>query len=562
MKPKRLAITISGAVSLGSYEAGVLYEVFTAIDAHNRTAANAEDRIEIDVLTGASAGGMTAAIAAQLLIGKDTPHWRADDNPFYNAWVKRIDLSGLARMRDSEDPMQSLLSSDCVAEIAGEVLPGQFAATARHSAAPQSGDIWLGLALSNLTGVDYAANALNGGEFIYTRYQDRLVRNAATAQANDWEEIRLAALACGAFPIAFRVRELIRRYEEYFGGDTKTTWTRQFAYTDGGVFDNQPLGMARNLVAKLDRPGDNDSRFYLFVSPWPKSSSIGSQPLQAKDATFFSTTKALISAVFNQGRFQDWIMAESVNDSLSLLNTRAEQLALLMLNDNSVAGALGPAAKLLAQQFIGGPPLAATAAADTPSLDDERDRLRKEFARLGDDGRDYARELEDSIGRDATHAWLDALLVLEYAGRLRDKAEMVIYDITADNHELAGWKINAFAGFFDERFRQHDYEVGRQKTRDWLKSLSSGNGKSGIPSLGPINYAPVPEQLPSKSSSLVRDLQLKDMPKGPRRLLRDLAMQRINRLIDEYIKAWVVGPLVRMWLKGKVADVIGKKLEL
>ena len=145
MKPKRLAITISGAVSLGSYEAGVLYEVLTAISAHNIAVKNEGERIEIDVLTGASAGGMTAAIAAQLLIGKDIHQFQANDNPFYNAWVKRIDLSALALMRTGEDPMQSLFSSDCVAEIATEVLPGQFTATARHPATPQNGDIWLGI---------------------------------------------------------------------------------------------------------------------------------------------------------------------------------------------------------------------------------------------------------------------------------------------------------------------------------------------------------------------------------------------------------------------------------
>jgi hypothetical protein len=33
--PKRLAITIAGAVSLCSYEAGVLYEVLDAIHQHN-----------------------------------------------------------------------------------------------------------------------------------------------------------------------------------------------------------------------------------------------------------------------------------------------------------------------------------------------------------------------------------------------------------------------------------------------------------------------------------------------------------------------------------------------
>ena len=56
--PKRLAITIAGAVSLGSYEAGVLYEVLDAIHQHNCVPGTPdEERIEIDVLTGASAGG-------------------------------------------------------------------------------------------------------------------------------------------------------------------------------------------------------------------------------------------------------------------------------------------------------------------------------------------------------------------------------------------------------------------------------------------------------------------------------------------------------------------------
>jgi len=38
--PKRLSITISGAVSLGSYEAGVLYEVLQAVAAQNRSASS------------------------------------------------------------------------------------------------------------------------------------------------------------------------------------------------------------------------------------------------------------------------------------------------------------------------------------------------------------------------------------------------------------------------------------------------------------------------------------------------------------------------------------------
>jgi hypothetical protein len=41
--PKKLAPTIAGAVSLGSYEAGVLYEVLDAIDQHNTNPATTDD---------------------------------------------------------------------------------------------------------------------------------------------------------------------------------------------------------------------------------------------------------------------------------------------------------------------------------------------------------------------------------------------------------------------------------------------------------------------------------------------------------------------------------------
>ena len=61
--PRKLAIVISGAVSLGSYEAGVMYELLEAIALHNESVGSDHpDRVEIDVITGASAGAMTAAI--------------------------------------------------------------------------------------------------------------------------------------------------------------------------------------------------------------------------------------------------------------------------------------------------------------------------------------------------------------------------------------------------------------------------------------------------------------------------------------------------------------------
>src|ERR1700735_3593543 len=112
MPVKYLALTIAGAVSLGSYDAAATYEILDAIRQHNEhpdTIANG-DFIRIDVLTGASAGGMTAAILAQkLLFSKDlfvaaggvsAPY----NNPLYNTWVKGIDLKGLLASVDKPLP--------------------------------------------------------------------------------------------------------------------------------------------------------------------------------------------------------------------------------------------------------------------------------------------------------------------------------------------------------------------------------------------------------------------------------------------------------------------------
>src|SRR5580698_9037844 len=94
--PKKLAITIAGAVSLGSYEAGVLFEVLDAIHQHNSSPATTSDeQIQIDVLTGASAGGMTAIIMAQKLLYNANEFAGPYNNPLYNTWVKRITLEGL-----------------------------------------------------------------------------------------------------------------------------------------------------------------------------------------------------------------------------------------------------------------------------------------------------------------------------------------------------------------------------------------------------------------------------------------------------------------------------------
>ena len=64
MSRLKLALTISGAVSLGAFEGGALAALLTGLQALDE----GEDRpIEIDVIGGASAGSITGLLAAWVL---------------------------------------------------------------------------------------------------------------------------------------------------------------------------------------------------------------------------------------------------------------------------------------------------------------------------------------------------------------------------------------------------------------------------------------------------------------------------------------------------------------
>ena len=281
---KRLAITIAGAVSLGSYEAGVLYEIIHALGMHNADARTRDDqRIVIDVITGASAGGMTATLATQKLLF-DAPVLREPyANALYDAWVKDIDLARLLRVHGDDDALKSILSSQLVVDLSKRSLTDRYAEPAavlrrtRHPAASEV--ITLGLAMSNLNGVDYGLlTRPKGDPFVYTRYQDQWMQvfdstdpassdtlaswGAGTQRRGVLREHSPFALprrrrrggGWRDFPGPVRGRATARRS----GGST---------YTDGGTFDNEPLGLAKDIVDTIDKHVRTESRFYLFVAP-------------------------------------------------------------------------------------------------------------------------------------------------------------------------------------------------------------------------------------------------------------------------------------------------------
>ncbi|MFW6352804.1 MAG: patatin-like phospholipase family protein [Verrucomicrobiota bacterium] len=274
----RLAIAISGAVSLGSYEAGVLYEIIRAIGAHNERVTDPEERIEIDVLTGASAGGMTAAIVAQKLLLDQDALQEPLDNALYNPWVRDIDIRELLVEHPEDNPSNAIFSGAVIARLAEQhflaPLDGRTLSGRHPAAGPQ---VHLGLALSNLVGIDYQIPTFQHSDllrpadgFAYRRFEDKLLATItpATTDRAFWSQIAAAARACGAFPFAFPAVEVPRRLDEpayTLSGSRLVDWSPhsgRFTYTDGGVFNNYPLGMAKQLANLVDtEPNDYTRRF-------------------------------------------------------------------------------------------------------------------------------------------------------------------------------------------------------------------------------------------------------------------------------------------------------------
>jgi hypothetical protein len=526
--PKRLAITIAGAVSLGSYEAGVLYEVLDAIHHHNNNPVTApSDRITIDVLTGASAGGETAIILAQKLMYCADQFKGPYDNPLYNAWVQRISLDELQATGDDEPALHSLFSSNLIEKIAKETLlsryDGERQPKHRHAAAGES--IRVGVAMTNLNGIAYGYPVTPGGEFVYINYADQLSREVVDATSDNrefWEPLTQAAVACGAFPIAFRPQDVLRsaktETDDYPATNLKP-WLQDpqpYTYSDGGILQNQPLGMAKNLVDLIDCHRDQDNRYYLFVSPHAKDPDTNDS-LHAGNADYFHLITRLVSVAIGQSGFQDWITAKDVNARIALLDDRAKGLrdAIKPPDPKIDVPALKTTSESILTLFFPDGKHRAPGARKDETLVDAQKRIAEQY-----------HELIDSLGadQDTRDAFRDAVLAFETAAGLGARDCMTIYGITAKDSELAGGGLEAFLGFFDQAFRDHDYDTGRSHARKVLKDKALDGA------LGPINYEgsdirPIDSRLDG--------LKLRNVPEADLKAFKAGMRKRLNQMLHE-----------------------------
>jgi len=360
-----------------------------------------------------------------------------------------------------------------------------------------------------------------------------------------WDFLRRAALATGAFPFAFRVIDLIRDISDFARADlnlSRHEETKRFSYTDGGVFQNEPLGLAKELVDQSPPSQDSNARFYLFVAPGSKPSQVV-RTFCAENADLFRTATRLIASIREQAAFQDWIETEKTNQRVKLFEDGARLLQKLF---KQVEPAYTSAFAKAMTDIL--PEASQERSEQHPniseSLQDARNRLRNRFKR------EY-----DSLPDQSKEPWLDTILFLKTAAGLTKKDQMEVYSVTVESCQLAGGALSAFAGFFEKAYRQHDYDLGRVAAREFICKLNKTSFANAA-TLGPIDYGAATEQITIRHE--LDGLKLDSMDRKVRICFRNRLRARFRDLMQQSpLKLWIFGPplrcladffIVRPWL--------------
>lgn len=351
---------MAGAVSAGAYTAGVLDFLVEALDEWYRLRAQdptlPQHDVRLEALTGASAGGMCAAISAVALkeeFGHVTAFGPRDNaNRLYKSWVQTVDIMPLLGDEDlTADPVvHSVLDCTVIEKIARDALTANPAR--RLSRAWLSDKLGLIVTISNLRGIPYSVDKTGNNfeerigyhadqvEFVVndtgtTESKTALPLGYPNTPPDNWEALQTAAMATGAFPIALRARP-VRKTKTYYqekkwqvsnvecGADGQCTtaktiepaWdnapdTFDIVCSDGGITNNNPFDCAHDLLTAaaqvdghLPRKADEAVGAVISVAPFPGQENFDTSYDAAAESSLTNVLSALIPTLISQSRFQ------------------------------------------------------------------------------------------------------------------------------------------------------------------------------------------------------------------------------------------------------------------
>jgi len=543
----RFALVFGGGLSFGSYIGGAATELLLALEGNSR-----EEPVTVDVITSASAGALTGALAARTL--RVNRHLL----PFIeHAWVDGIDASLL--IHPGRTDRSSWLDVSVIEDLSRALITAEPASDDVPSAALGE-PLRVGFTLTNLNGIRYDAHTgfvnAPGRWYATQQFEDQIdftLTSEHGAGTSIWEDVRQAAVASAAFPLAFPPQILRRSVADFPGAslwpDAGTDL--RMPYVDGGLFDSSPIGLARKLAART-MAGDDGDRRYILVEPSLRH--VGAEAGAPSIPTGLpETVGALARAILGHGAARDWVRANRVNNRLEILRSLVERLPDLgdRLGDPeevSIGRQIGALAERAADLEL----LAGRGSASPSAEDPTLELLDEGLARIEADPR-YAATLARADSRAGKARLAKFIFVLECACGLRDKEPMPLYPVSPERPgELAGDFMGNFGSFFSREWRAHDFRAGRRDARRLLEESLSDV----------IAYDPDPDEAYRVEAI---EPSFDAIPSEGKRRLEALLNEEAGRVLAGMhpgfvgsLTRWAWERPVRNWLAGRMLSALRK----
>lgn len=537
----KIALVLGGGVSLGAYTGGAVSELLRAFSSNTSSSNGTPPRIH--VITGTSAGALNASVAARCLaVNMELLPW------IEAAWVDAADASHL--LNPAREDRSAWLDHTAIDQLTRALVTADAASDDSFSMA--AGDpLRVGVTLANLRGVRYDLpyGFLNtpGRSFGTTLHDDSLSvefnrRTGAVDPA--WETLRQAALASSAFPFAFPVRSLVRSLADYPGAtlNADRDGAVEMWYTDGGLFDTAPLGLAKRLVSQ-DADYRSDDWRYVIVEPTLRSSSHDGDPavVDAPRATL-DLAADLTRAVLGQSAAQDWVRANRINARLEVLSALVERLPELndRLHDPDEVGLgrrIGQLAERVAEMQVALDPAAAVGGQDAAD-----NYLEDHLSRIEGDSR-YSAALDQADSRAGRSRLAKLVFLLESAGGLCGKDVLNLYLVAPPRAgDLAGDFLGNFGGFLNREWRANDFRAGRRDARRVLEESLSDV----------VSYYPSDDE-DYRVDEI--DPTWQSVPKSAQRQFTSALTAEVDRTLSDMrpggfaaMLKWAWKPVLRRWL--------------
>jgi hypothetical protein len=364
-----------------------------------------------------------------------------------------------------------------------------------------------------------------------------------------WEEVRQAAVASAAFPFALPPSGIDRSIEDYPGArfpDPKAEQVRMW-YTDGGLFDNEPIRLAKQLVQRFP---DHRSAEWRYILVDPTLEEPGTTPAGGVQSPTSPARMAgqLARALLGEAAIRDWIETHKINARLEIfeeLVTRLPGLAASLCDPAALdlGRSVGELAERVAEMkvAVSREPVATSVDPALAYLDDNLRRIEAD--------RRFAPALQGVEGRAARTRLAKLIFVLESAAGLRDKDVMPLYLVAPTrSDELSGDFMGNFGGFFHREWRANDFRAGRRDARRLLER----------------HFHDVLDCRPD-ADSVYRveplDASFDTMPEPSRRQLERYVNLEAGRVLDRLspgllanLFGFVWKPVVRRWASRRILD--------